>query len=121
MPLQLYWKFIKAGSVWLCVLSFVFTIFGQALNTFSYWWIGASRNPEYNYSSTEITGIYIGVVLGYGSFLFVSTIVLPYISFAAAEEISHEIISTVATVDLSWIEKQNKAFSAGMLGRVSRY
>ncbi len=120
VPLQIYWKFIKAGSTCLWVISFFLTIIAQGLNTFSYWWIGAARNPKYHFAPNEVTGIYIGVVLGYGTLLFISTIVLPYISFRAAEGISHEIISTVATVDLSWIDKQNKAFSAGILGRVSR-
>jgi hypothetical protein len=98
----------------------VLTVIAQGMNVFSLWWIGAARNPIYKLSNSAIIGIYIGLVLGYGVLLLISTIMLPYVSLRVTEVLSEEIVGSFATVDLTWIERQNKAFSANMMGRVNR-
>jgi hypothetical protein len=96
VSISIYWKFMRTGSIFIYLLIckdfanlVILTVVAQGAYVLSLWWIGAARSTISNLSNGAIVGIYIGLVMGYGLLLLISTVLLPFLSKRVVDVIGH--------------------------------
>lgn len=115
VDLKYYCKFFKSANlcffIWICKKAYnlgIFFTLGQAANIASVWWIGSmsSQKLPFEISSHNQITVYVILVIGYGFFLLIAGLLIPFLSIESTQTIGTKITNLIKTSEGIWFGKQ---------------